>query len=412
MNSLIFFFYLILFVVSLRNSKYAVMVFIAHLPILPLIHTNGTIPLKDYITAITFFYLFILDKKGNYNIVNIRFFKSLSILLLVTAIITYINDIKFILIHTGSLTSVPSHILNAIIVVISILNIIKIIIKSYSDTDFRKRVYLGFALSSSILAVSLFFSKELYELGFQISEEVAMSERPSGLFADGDCNGLAGFLCLSSAFILLYNYLNKRNIPKSVIVILLLNSSAILYTQSRMGFICLVALLAYYTVFVSDSSKRISSLIYVFLGIVIVLFVFSDLYLGVLERMQEGNVRNEINGDEGRSVIWGMYLEYMFASPQRNLLWGADKMIFDIVPHNYYIFTFFVSGVFTAIIFIVTQLTVSIKCTKVLGVKYMFPLVTLTVVPLFFLTDSTIIYYYVLSVGLIGSLKFQTLNCK
>ena len=304
--------------------------------------------------------------------------------------------------HSGVLTSLPSHILNAIILILTTWNILWIIVKYAWDDDIRKVVFYGFVISSAILSISLFFSQELYQLGFTVTEEVAYSERPNGLFADGDCNGLAGFLCLSSAFILFYNHVRLKSISRTSLIVLFLNGSAILYTQSRMGFICLLALLSYYFLFLTKNSKKLSFLFYA-VCCFLILFSFTDLYSGVMERLQEGDVRDEFNGDEGRSAIWGMYLEYMRLSPLSNILWGADKMLFDIIPHNYYIYTYFVSGIIIAGVFVYVQVYNLIICTHIQEKKYIFPLIVLTVIPLFFLTDSTIISYYVLSAGIIGS---------
>lgn len=403
MNFLVYLLYGILFVLSFRNARFAIMVFIAHLPIVPLVHTNGTVPLNNILSIIVFFHLFVSNRFIKYPSLDAKVSKSLVILLVVSTFISYCNDIKFAIMHSGVLTSLPSYILNAIILIFTTLNILNLIAKCIWDDDIRKYVLYGFILSSVILSISLFFSKELYNLGFTISKEVAYSERPNGLFADGDCNGLAGFLCLSSALILFYSHIRLKEIPRTSLMVLLINSAAVLYTQSRMGFLCLVFLFAYYILVLTKSSQKLSYLFYV-MCCVILLFSFTDLFSGVIERLQEGNVRDEFNGEEGRSAIWGMYLEYMRLSPWNNILWGADRMIFNIIPHNYYIYTYFVNGIVVAGIFVYVQVYNSIICTRLLGLRYMLPLILLTVIPLFFLTGSTIISYYVLSVGIIGSL--------
>ena len=409
MNLLIIIIYLTYFVVSVRNVLFAIMIFIAHLPIVPLIHANGTIPLNDFFSIIVFYHLFFSKKIVVRASLDKNVAKGLSVFLVVTAIVSYINDIKFIIMHDGILTSVPSHILDAVITSITVVNILHLLSKSMWNVEIRRNIYRGFLISSFILSISLFYSEELYLLGFKISEEVAFSERPSGLFADGDCNGLAGFLCLSIAIILWYNKLVKNSISKTVMFIVMLNSSAVLYTQSRMGFLCLISLIVYYVFILQDIRKSIPSLFYMVIGCIILL-VFTDVFTGVLERLQGANVRNEVNGEEGRSLIWGMYLDYMFNSSQWNILWGADKMIFDIVPHNYYIYSFFVSGILFAILLILCQIYASMKCSLVMGHKIILPLNLLTIIPLLFLTDSTIIFYYVLSVGLIASIVYSGKN--
>ena len=409
MTSLIYIIYIILFIWSFRNSKFAIMVFIAHLPIVPLIHTNGTIPLNNFLSVIVFYHICVSNRLAKYPSIDTRVAKTLVILLVMTTVTSFCNDIKFVMMHYGVLTSLLSHILNAIILMLTTWNILCIIVKHTWDEKIRKSVFYGFVISSAILSISLFFSQELYQLGFTVTEEVAYSERPSGLFADGDCNGLAGFLCLSSALILFYNHIALNNISRISLIVLLLNSSAIFYTQSRMGFICLLSLITYYVLVLAKKSKRMSFLFYAFCCFLI-LCSFTDLFSGVIERLQEGDVREEFDGDQGRSAIWVMYLEYMRLSPMNNILWGADRMIFDIVPHNYYIYTYFVSGIIIAVLFVYVQVHNSIICTHILGIRYVLPLIILTVIPLFFLTDSTIITYYVLAVGIIGSEHFNLHN--
>lgn len=406
------FLYIVLFIVALRSDRIAVVVFIAHLPIKALIHTNGTIPLNDFFSLIMLYHLLKCKTFPEQERVNMKLRKLLIRFLTLSAVVIYATNLKYIYIRDGIIESIPSHLLHGIILSISIIDIALIVRKYLWCSVYQNCIDRGFMISSAFLSLSVFFSAQLYGLGLDFSnEEAALSERTAGLFADGDCNGLAGFLCLSCAIILFYRCLKNARITLRVWGILILNTCAIFYTQSRMGFLCIVALLFYYYFILSKGKTQLSNAIYL-IFIALIVFFFTDLSSGVFARISEHSLSSEFSDDQGRSAIWGMYLDYMLSAPKNILLLGTDRMPFNIVPHNFYIYTLFVDGLLVSILFVVMQLIVSFKSAKFLGYKYIMPINILTIIPMFFLTSGTIIYYYVLAINLLSVLATKKRNYK
>lgn len=408
MNSFFVLLYIVIFLIAIQNKKFAIIVFIAHMPIRALVHSLGTIPLNDYLSFIVLYHLVFNPRRSHNDSINIKLRNSLIFFLILSVIIIYVTDMRYIYIRDGHISSILSHILHGIVISINAFDIVLIIKYYIGSPVYQSCIDKGFIISSTILSLSTFLSERLYSIGLNFaSEEIALADRTAGLFADGDCNGLAGFLCLSTAIIIFVRTIKHIKISFPIWCVIILNVSAIFYTQSRMGFICIIAILLYYLFFLSKGKNTLSTCIYLSLAVVIIFFL-TDLSSGVIERLIENDVSSEFSGEIGRSAIWGMFMTYMFSSPLNILFWGANLMPFDIVPHNYYIYIFFVNGLFAAIIYILAQLFVSVRAMNILGYKYVLPINLLTIIPMFFLTSGSIIFYYVIAIALIGTLTNAT----
>ena len=125
--------------------------------------------------------------------------------------------------------------------------------------------------------------------------------------------------------------------------------------------------------------------------------------VSVLHRFSdETSISSEIaSGDEGRSAIWLFYLDYMFSSDLSTILFGADKFIYKLVPHNFFIYVFFMEGLLISIFAVWLIFRTFIVFINLDLVKYILPIFLSMFTSLFFLTSGFVIYYYILICGLL-----------
>lgn len=372
-------------------------------------HVDGTIPFNDYLTFILLFQILFRRKKmaffKPFSSENNKISKSLSFCFVVFAIVIYINGLNSSILKEGYLTSVLSRILAALTLIATCINVFYIIRLVINDISYRDLIYKAIVTSALILSFSVLFTQQLYSFGLLITEYSVETGRSSGLFSGGDCNGLAGFLCLIVSFLFVKMRLckEKLNIQKTMIILLFVIT--IFSTASRMGFLTLVGLVAYYILFL-QSKNTVGRNVFFTIVIVIIVIVSSDSVLSlVLERMNEGTaIKDEvISGEEGRSAIWMLYFNYMLAADIHTVLFGSNKSIFYLVPHNFFINTFFLNGILVTVIFIYSMIKtimifISQRCTK-----YIMPLAVTTIISLMFLTTGLLLYYYILICSLAWS---------
>lgn len=405
MSTLVAIFYLCLFTLAITKFKCALFIFIAHIPIVPLMHIKGTIPFSSYFSIILAAH-FLINKKNvdMDNILDRKVVKKYLLYFVIFAAVIFLNGIKFSILRGGHLTSIPSHILTAIIAGLACINysfIFKLVLK---DGHYRNLVSNAIIVSSVILSSSVIFTQQLGAMGMTITEYSLESGRSSGLFAGGDCNSLAGFLCMVISFMLVKTNLTigKFNIVNAGI--LLLFAIIILLTASRMGFLIMVGLFVFYF-FYQRSSFSVKNIFYLLL-IIGILLCFSDTFLApVLERLNAGtSISDEVaSGEEGRSMIWMLYLTYMFSSDANTILIGSDKSIFYLVPHNFFINTFFLNGVIVTLLVIYALIKSITFFASQKQLKHIFPIAAATIISCMFLVDVLMLYYYVLICVLVWS---------
>ena len=282
-------------------------------------HVDGTIPFNDYLTFILLFQILFRRKKmaffKPFSSENNKISKSLSFCFVVFAIVIYINGLNSSILKEGYLTSVLSRILAALTLIATCINVFYIIRLVINDISYRDLIYKAIVTSALILSFSVLFTQQLYSFGLLITEYSVETGRSSGLFSGGDYNQfslcISFYLCLIVSFLFVKMRLckEKLNIQKTMIILLFVIT--VFSTASRMGFLTLVGLVAYYILFL-QSKNTVGRNVFFTIVIVIIVIVSSDSVLSlVLERMNEGTaIKDEvISGEEGRSAIWMLYFQ-------------------------------------------------------------------------------------------------------
>ena len=289
------------------------------------------------------------------------------------------------------------------------------------NINIKKTIVPGIIIGVIIISISSIFHNYLDIFGFTLYSMYDRSGnllRSYGFYSGGDQNSLGAFLNIFLAFYFIYcfKFIKSFNIINLIIIALTL--SAIFVTGSRMAFITLVlnvVLLLLYSVKKRKLNKYL----------IIILLIFSSSLIIFLSLPQTeffldrfSGIENEILVDvsNSRTVRWGLYLKAIIQTPLI-LLRGCDKLIFvwgkdsyAVDPHNFFIHVLFFGG----ILFLSLSIKFIYKIFNAIYEKEKISLLLIipTLISFTFISAYGIIWYLLLFLGIMHSLKINEISKK
>lgn len=416
--------FLVIYILSLLYFKYALFFYVVFMPLKPLIDLRilGYLPLTDLFWLIIslYFLYFGFYKEAFHKLKLIKPIQPLVIFTAILFVVSYMTNIRteFLLQdHYGTQVSNMWVAFRIIQMVIYIFNLTVILVIICTDNNYRKLILNAMVVSTLIIVVSMYFAPALESIGLNVGEVVEyndlLQERYAGFFARGDVNSLGTFLSII-VIIYLANLIIHRN-PFSFISagVLLILSGGILLTGSRMGFILLVFVLSYFLFvlngYLNNMSVRsfISAFIVIIalLSVSILLFQHERLSL-VFDRMHMQGVTEEISTAGHRYIRWMGFINFTISDITRTL-WGSNDIYYAYKygeyrdPHNAFITTIYINGIFVLLLFLWSFIQMSIYYMKTKLLPFFIPLITVVLISMMIISSLGFREYFVLGLGIL-----------
>lgn len=413
-----------LYVLSFLYFKYAIFLYVFFLPLRPLIDTRlfGLVPITDL------FWLFVLFHFYNKGLIGdalkrVKYIKPLHALLLftiVTIFIWFTTSIRAEILlqdyyaRNISLVWVFFRLIQMCVHII-IFVVMLVIVMDYSP--YRKLVTKAITGSALFVVFSMIFSPQLYLMGFNVREQVDFASldvtRVAGLFSHGDVNSVATFLNIVIVLILINITIKKARISFFSGTLLFLLSLGVLITGSRMGFVTLAFIIAYYMFILQPLKGKFSISFLVNTSFIIMMLlllaVFTERYdlIGyTFDRIQEQGLIEEITETGHRNIRWRGFINFTLSDISRTL-WGSNDIYFAFrqgiyrAPHNFFIYTFYINGIFALIIFLWSFYRLWISFIKMKLLLFFLPLTVVVLISMMIIDSTVFANYYILSLGLI-----------
>lgn len=397
MIAIVIFLYIVLYGFAIYRFKYALFFFVTTIPLSALISINF-VPLNQYLAYILLFHFisngafsnfFSNRKKKRLNNAPFMWFLFAAILF------GFINSLQNGVLQEGEIVSLPSQILALARKMVYFINVVIVVNVLYDNKQYREIVFKGAVASGLVIAVSMFFSYPMADMGFNV--RITSKSRSAGLFNGGDGNGATSVLNMILFFVFIYRYYTSQRLSTFDIITVLLLAAGVASTQSRMGFITLIVVLAYSVLRVRNRkmSGGISALIIV--GAFVIVAIPSVLS-GVLGRINEFGVMEEVteSDDNGRRVgLWMDYIDYMMHADTHTILFGSKVAVTGGLSHNFFVETFFINGLFGIIIFLFLFVrSIILGLSRKNTIRTYIIVFMIIFVSFMFLNSYTVAFYY------------------
>lgn len=420
-----------LYLAAIRSYTWSLFLFIFFLPVRPLLDIGVSGVFSPNI-VFGFILLFHFINKGYLRSIFTAGnapLKALTLFIVIIYISILAISIRESLLlgdYLGTKYTTGKFINKSITALITILDLIGIVKVCLWTPKLRHLTYQAIIASAIFIVLSMYFAPLLFSLGINIREAIEENTegiqnlgRISGLYSGGDVNSLGAFLNLVICIILIETSTNHKAPNIIYIGIITFLSTGILICGSRMGFFTLLAILAYYFIFINSYINKVSprTIAITVIGILILVIVGSIIlsnsrFALVLERIQQLGITSEVGKEGNRYVRWMGFLNFIFSDISNTIL-GAKDIYFAynygkwFDPHNFFIKLAYFNGIILPLLVIWSMVKLFRVCIRLKLLIFIFPLTLIILIAMTIISQIGYIPLYILYIGIL-MYKYRT----
>lgn len=422
MDIVILIVYIVLYLIAINKIEYAIFfhVFFYAMRDVADIQVLSLFKLNAVFIFILFFHFWNRGLVKKLFVFKSNPFKYLVMFAFVYSTVMYLNNIRqsFLLVDYLHANITIGYMINEIVkYFITFINLAVLLKYSLAHDKNRIIVYKAMVSSLVVIVLSIYFAPLLESIGMNArgiqgrDVDIEELDRISGLFMGGDVNALSSTLNLIISIMLVNSRIEKRTLSNIEIGIIILLITGVFLTASRMGFLMLVFIFTYYFLFFQtrqgkEGRRIITNTIKLTAGFLVIFLLLenSDRLQLVFQRMSNQGITNEIERDGSRSFRWIGFISFSLDNLIR-ASFGSNRLYYAYGggvfrdPHNFFIRTLYLNGIFILSFFVYYFYKLHNSLKKMNLNKVNLFLIIPMVISMTIISQISFIYFYLLFIG-------------